>query len=78
MYSLNINSSWSITGSNEGEAYWLKSDMEAGNVPTDDPRLKNGFRGIEMDTRMLYLFSESDKTWYPFINLAGGSGNAGV
>lgn len=76
MFSLNIDSAYSVTGTNDGIAYWLKKDMDGGLVPTDDPRLKNGFQGIEIDTSKLYFFDEEEKRWR-LVETGGGGGGGG-
>ena len=66
MFTLNIDGAYSVTGTNDANAYWNSKDWAAGKVPTDDPSIKNGFKGIEMDTATVYFFDEEDKVWYPF------------
>lgn len=66
MFTLNIDGAYNVTGTNAAQAYWLSEDMAAGRVPTDDPRLKNGFAGIEMDTASIYFFDEETPKWWKF------------
>lgn len=68
MFSLNIENGYSVSGTNKAQAYWLSDDMESGQVPADDPRLKNGFSGLEIDTSKKYYFDEENRRWLLFEN----------
>lgn len=48
------------TGANDVTVYCLSSDAK----PTE--KMRNGYKCIEMDTKKVFLFSESDATWYEF------------
>ena len=48
------------SGVNDVTVYCLSTDAK----PTEN--MRNGFKCIEMDTKKVYTFSESDTTWYEF------------
>ncbi len=48
------------SGDNDVTCYGLSTDTK----PTDN--MQNGYKFIEMDTKKVYIYSESDTTWYEF------------
>ena len=48
------------TGDNDVTCYGLSTDTKP------IAKMQNGYKFIEMDTKKVYIFSESDSTWYEF------------
>ena len=61
MFTLNIDGAYSVTGTNDAQAYCLSTDTKLTGEP-----LKNGYKCIEMDTATVYFYDEENRVWYPF------------
>lgn len=75
MVTINIEGSYDISGTNKGEVTCLSTDIKPRD--TTDPRIRNGFRLYEMDTRKTYLYDESIHEWRYWKTEGDGGGGGG-
>lgn len=78
MVSINIDGSYSVTGTNRGILYGLSTERDGTLTdPKIRPRLKNGYEYREMDTQKTYLYDEATNQWRYWKTESDGGGGGG-